>query len=345
MNRDYYATLIRDVIQAKRDWVKKLFLMKGVITCGVGFKHVSDQFTQELAVCVGVEKKLKLSEVADHDLVPSAVDGITTDVLEVGKIVAQGPDRGLYRPCPGGCSVGHRRVTAGTLGSWFQLGNRVVMLSNNHVLADTNKGQLGDPIYQPSVMDGGAYEAHIVATLCDFHYIRFPSAPWMSLLRAYLRKFLPGIRSETNLVDAALAEASHPELAVLEINGPIRPRGFGDPTLGMAVQKVGRTTGHTTGNIEQIRVTVRVDYDGQLATFEDQVMTHSMSGGGDSGSIVLDFDNTIVGLLFSGSPFVTLITPIRHVRDIWPLRIFNSPPESDQIVPEVEEKGPGIYPF
>lgn len=347
MNRDYYAIWLRDVIRAQRHWIKKLFRMKGVITCGVGFKEVGGKFTEELAVCVGVEKKLKLDEISNHDMVPSSVDGVSTDVLEIGKVIAQAPDRARHRPAPGGCSVGHRRVSAGTLGCWFTVDGKPVILSNNHVLANINRGKLGDLIYQPSVMDGGAFTENIIATLCDFHYIRFPSISLLSALRACLRKFLPSIRSETNLVDAALAlrwpmEADAIDPAIREIGCPL---GFGEPTLGQSVQKFGRTTGYTRGTIDQIHVTVRVDYDGRLATFTNQVLTASMSAGGDSGSVILDFDQNIIGLLFSGSPFVTIITPIRLIRDIWPLRILGSPPESRSNVEEVMVKGPGIYAF
>src|SRR5439155_18744113 len=60
------------------------------------------------------------------------------------------------RPCPGGYSIGHPRVTAGTLGGVVRRGKTWgYVLSNNHVLAATNSGTAGDPIYQPGVADGG----------------------------------------------------------------------------------------------------------------------------------------------------------------------------------------------
>jgi len=82
----------------------------------------------------------------------------------------------------------------------------------------------------------------------------------------------------------------------------------------MRVVKSGRTTGFTTGVIEQVDVTVDVGYGaGRVARFTDQVMAGAMSQGGDSGSAVLDEEHRIVGLLFAGSENTTVINRIEHV--------------------------------
>ena len=79
------------------------------------------------------------------------------------------------------------------------------------------------------------------------------------------------------------------------------------------MQKTGRTTGFTQGRITQIDVTTSVDYNGRTATFTDQLMASGMSEGGDSGSVVLDEQKRVIGLLFAGSPRATLINPIQAV--------------------------------
>jgi ribosomal protein S3 len=98
-----------------------------------------------------------------------------------------------------------------------------------------------------------------------------------------------------------------------EILGIGAPQGVREGALGMEVQKSGRTTGHTTGRITQIDVTVQVDYEGQTVTFVDQFMATAMSQGGDSGSAVLDMEGYVTGLLFAGSEMATLINPIQLV--------------------------------
>jgi len=91
------------------------------------------------------------------------------------------------------------------------------------------------------------------------------------------------------------------------------PTGVGEVTLGMEVQKTGRTTGHTQGFVTQIDATVRIDYEGPSALFAGQIVASPMSQGGDSGSAVLDMDRRVVGLLFAGSDAATIFNPIGEV--------------------------------
>jgi len=82
----------------------------------------------------------------------------------------------------------------------------------------------------------------------------------------------------------------------------------------MAIKKSGRTTGLTTGEIQQVDVTVDVQYGaGRIARFSDQLLAGPMSQGGDSGSAVLDNSNNLVGLLFAGSDNSTIVNRIENV--------------------------------
>jgi hypothetical protein len=82
----------------------------------------------------------------------------------------------------------------------------------------------------------------------------------------------------------------------------------------MAIQKSGRTTGFTSGAIQQVDATVQVSYGmGQVATFTDQLVAGAMSAGGDSGSAVLDEGGRVIGLLFAGSESTTIINRIQNV--------------------------------
>ena len=71
-----------------------------------------------------------------------ASDDIPVNVIVTGVIDAQ-PHRFKVRPAPGGVSVGHPRVTAGTLGCLARgrrapRNRRILLLSNNHVIANSN---------------------------------------------------------------------------------------------------------------------------------------------------------------------------------------------------------------
>ena len=116
-------------------------------------------------------------------------------------------------------------------------------------------------------------------------------------------------------MDCALAKPLTPDLVSPDILNIGVPIGVGTATLGTPLQKMGRTTGYTTGQITQLAVTVSVDYGGKIATFRNQLMAGAMSQGGDSGSAVLDMNQRVVGLLFAGSNTTAIINPIQLVLD------------------------------
>src|SRR2546428_7451149 len=86
------------------------------------------------------------------------------------------PRTDLWRPAPGGVSVGHVRITAGTLGGVVRVGGRRGVLSNNHVLANFGAARIGGPILQPRPAGSGA-RAHSIATLERVVGIRVGGAP------------------------------------------------------------------------------------------------------------------------------------------------------------------------
>jgi len=225
-------------------------------------------------------------------------------------------------------SIGHYAITAGTLGCLVRRGDQRLILSNNHVLANSNDASLGDAVYQPGPYDGGG-SADRIATLEDFVPIQFseqqadcPTAMGVANIlngmaallgsRSRLKAVRP--QQEDNLVDAALARPVADTDVMDEILDIGQTQGVADGTLGMAVQKSGRTTGHTRGEILQVDVTVDVGYGGdRVARFADQLVAGAMSQGGDSGSAVLDEGKNLVGLLFAGSDDATVINRIQNV--------------------------------
>ena len=126
-----------------------------------------------------------------------------------------------------------------------------------------------------------------------------------------------------NYVDAAIAkplDESNVLGEILEIGVPV---GLEIGSLGMKIQKSGRTTGLTKGEITQIDVMVNVQYgEGKTALFVNQLMAGAMSSGGDSGSAVLDMDKNLVGLLFAGSEETTIINNMHHVLELLEVTLF-----------------------
>jgi len=118
-----------------------------------------------------------------------------------------------------------------------------------------------------------------------------------------------------NKVDCAIARPASASDVSADILNIGVPAGVRAAQLGMALQKSGRTTGYTQGTINQVDVTVTVNYGGPLATFTGQLLAGAMSQGGDSGSAVLDSSRNVVGLLYAGSTNTTIMNPIQLVLD------------------------------
>jgi len=225
------------------------------------------------------------------------------------------------RPAPGGVSVGHFAITAGTLGC-LCVGlhaprtNRLMVLSNNHVLANSNAGRLGDCIAQPGPYDGGKCPQDQIAILERFVPINFSG----------------GI----NYVDCANAWAwpdrVRRDLVYLS-DGSLHYFNFGTapiaPAVGMLVGKTGRTTQLKAGRITAIGVSVNVNYGGgRVAHFRDQMAIRGTAGdfsaGGDSGSLVWQWAAGLraVGLLYAGGGGTTFANRITRVVSDLDIRLY-----------------------
>ncbi|MBN1928560.1 MAG: hypothetical protein JW764_03370 [Chlorobiaceae bacterium] len=305
---------------------------KNVVATGIGYKISAGKKTGDLSIICSVERKEPSSRLLASEMVPASVDGIPTDVVATGRIRALQPPTGRFRPAPGGVSIGHFEITAGTLGCLVRKNGELFILSNNHVLANSNDAAIGDPILQPGPYDGGLNPADKIAELAEFVPITYSGssstcpvansiADVCNLLAAITgsdtRLQAISVQAAENLVDAALARPVNPADVRNDMLGIGAIAGTAEGTLGMAVKKSGRTTGLTTGEIQQIDVTVNVSYGGdRVAQFHDQLLAGAMSQGGDSGSAVLDTSNNLVGLLFAGSDQTTVINRIQNVFSI-----------------------------
>ena len=305
-----------------------IFSRANVVGVAVGNKAIHGRYTNEPCIVVFVERKWPVEALRRRDIVPKEVDGVLTDVVETGRFMAIPLVQSLdadrtrrMRPAEGGASLGHYRITAGTLGVLARRHGRSVILSNNHVLANANEGQIGDPILQPGPADGGRLQ-DTIARLSEFVPIHFKERDVGTVGRFLMRavgpllgalgltlKRLPSGRM--NLVDAAVAEPIDESLVSSDILGIGRVIGSADASIGLSVRKSGRTTGLTDGKVTAIDAVVEVDYGGgRTAIFREQIVSDVLSQGGDSGSLVVDSRSRAVGLLFAGGPTTTLINPI-----------------------------------
>jgi hypothetical protein len=319
-----------DVVRsALRHSSAALLARANVVATGIGYKVAAGSTTGTLSIVCSVTRKEPMADLAGADRIPASVDGAVVDVVETGVLRAFQAPTERHRPAPGGVSIGHVDITAGTLGCLVKRGNDVFILSNNHVLANSNAAAVGDPILQPGPHDGGTLAGDHIADLADFVPISITGIPSECNIANGIASVLNGVASvlgratrlqaistqaEDNLVDAAIARPLDPADVSNEILNVGTIAGSAEATLGLAIKKMGRTTGFTTGEVTQVDVTANVQYGtGRIATFVDQFMAGAMSAGGDSGSAVLDDSNRLVGLLFAGSETTTIMNRIQNV--------------------------------
>lgn len=298
---------------------KKLLALPNIVGVGIGLKEVGGVQTQDKAIIVLVKKKLPLDQLPKEQQIQPSINGLITDIIEVGEFQAQSIKDFLeqlldilvdvqrtsrVRPAVPGVSIGHYRVSAGTFGAvvYDKRTGEPFILSNNHVLANSSNGRdgrarIGDSIYQPGVADGGTSTNKVLAKLVRYQTLDdFP---------------------RENEVDCALARPIKREDIAPEILEIGLVSGITEPVVGMTVKKSGRTTGLTEGQIRAINVTTQVNYgQGRILRFKNQIFTTRMSEGGDSGSLVVNEKNQAVGLLFAGSDQGTLLNPIAKVLQV-----------------------------
>lgn len=233
--------------------------------------------------------------------IPKEFMDLRTEIVPCTGFQAHSPvRRTALSPIPCGVSVGHYQITAGTLGCLVDIPNSRCILSNNHVLANSNAANTDADIMQPGPHD------------------RTPTSPPRRI--AGLTDYEPFVfGSAVNHIDAAIAALDDPASAIPEIMTLGRPVNPPVPAfLNQSVAKHGRTTGLTFGKVADISFDGKVDVDGRTAYFEDQIAIVGTYGpfseGGDSGSLILDNPGSHpVGLLFAGDNTHTLANPIQAV--------------------------------
>lgn len=319
------AAQVEKVYDSAEELLDKKTNLVGFAT---GVKWKNGEPTGEPALIFLVSQKLTKDMLNKASMLPTKLAEMQTDVMSVGTVFAGGSaDVGIQtltkrvRPARGGYSVGHKNITAGTIGTCVYsilpggtvsppvhgigIPPKFYILSNNHVLANVNAGLAGDAILQPGPLDGGVDPADRIATLTTFIPIQLTPAVL--------------ITSHNNIVDAAIAEGQFHDLdREIYWSGPVRGwRRKSLVSVGTVVKKTGRTTNFTVGRITAVNATVDVNYGfGRVGRFKDQILTTAMSAGGDSGSLVTTLDNIAVGLLYAGSSTVTIANQIENVRSL-----------------------------
>ncbi|MGB9364693.1 MAG: hypothetical protein WCE79_01635 [Xanthobacteraceae bacterium] len=242
------------------------------------------------------------------------------NVIHTGPIDAYA-HRHRERPSPCGISVGHFKVTAGTQGALSRgrsgpRVNRLLLLSNNHVLANSNAGAVGDNIIQPGSFDGGVNPGDRIALLEKWVPINFAAAG-VNYVDCATGWCWP------NLVRKEFIYRSGAAWAYFRVGSTPIPAA-----INMPVGKSGRTTQLTNGRVIDVNASIRVNYGVGVANFRDQITIRGnnmqFSAGGDSGSLIWTWDSrrAPVGLLFAGGGEFTFGNKIARVLDALDINLY-----------------------
>ncbi len=307
-----------------------------IVGVGYGQKYIRGNNTGQEALIILVKKKYPNSELRKGSLLPERMADVPTDIIEVGDIRLLGERMEYRRPAQPGMSLGHYKISAGTFGAVVKdrTTGELLILSNNHVLAnitDGNDGRaaVGDAIIQPGIHDGGKPEECTIAHLCRFVPLhRETVSPQcriakvfekllnncIHVLRPHYRVQVVKESEKLNIVDCAVATPLEPAAINPEILEFGSVAGIKEATPGLFVKKSGRTTGVTFSQVLATNVTFKIGMTEQeYGIFTDQILAGPMSMPGDSGSLVLTEDNYAIGLLFAGSEQATMFNKITNV--------------------------------
>ncbi|KAA2264959.1 hypothetical protein F0L68_07345 [Solihabitans fulvus] len=324
----------RAIRAVKHEVEDDLLALPGVVAVDIGRRTVAGRETGQPAIVVSVLAKLPRERVPAGQLIPAAVRGVPVDVVEDEVVLhrallsADGPPvDGPPLAVPvlgaerhdvvvGGISVGPCRsirlvppdapetgdyVIVGTLGALVTdrtgLG-QVMALTNFHVACVDDAWMVGDEMAHPSRVDGGSCSGTVLGTLAR--------AALSGAVNGAALLLDPAVRYEPSIVDI----------------GPVRGHAVAD--VGARVRKRGRTTALTAGVVVSTDLTLSVDFgDGiGVRTLRDQLRVAADPGfgfgdRGDSGSVLVDEANRIVGLYFAGNAAGThgFANPIARVLD------------------------------
>lgn len=310
-----------DAMIAAREGLEDIvFQFPGVTGIDIGFRDEDVPDPDDLAVRIFVE---------DESAMPTGLLELV-DTMGAPFVVVQRsfgttglPDTSRYRPVVGGVSVASERfastgtVHVGTLGAVARTTTTptplTVGLSNHHVLAVDGNRAFGDRMCQPEPSPLGLITSDHIGQLVSWS---FPEVVY------------------EGVADAAICTIETD--AATEITEIGKVNGTSTATLGMLVQKRGRSTGHTVGIVTNDTTGARlgtylVNYPhlppvldpvhlvmttqrkmvNQIIIMADFPQSIVFGESGDSGSVVVDFDNNIVGLYYGGG-YRTLGDPLRY---------------------------------
>lgn len=292
--RDELLDMNEEFNKVRAQVEKELMEIPGVLSVGVGLKEVKGQIQQKLCFKVTVERKKQKNELKPSEMIPPVIYGFETDVIEMGEAILT-EDYRRYRPLVAGTAIGVSN--SGGYGSFGCLArrnadNKIVLLSNWHVLVNSATNINGERVGQPS--HNGCCKC------CECNEIGVVTDGVLD------RDFDAAIA----LLHGQDADTTPDERYINEILEIGYVAGSAAPVSGEVVYKRGARTGFTKGQISNDNAVFSLTHDiynnlviakrNQLA-ITPTVPAAFYSNRGDSGSVSVNELNQAVGLNFAGA--------------------------------------------
>ena len=319
--------LIENILDITHNHYHALLNLENVNGVGVGFKYINKINTLIPCIHVLVDYKVASKYLTSNNIIPKTYMGINTDVIQTSYPHALNGNIAIsqkFRPLEYGCGISPDRffdegsTLSGTLGcivtrTYLKIFKRYYILSNNHVLTNLNKFPIGTPVIQPSFMSGGISGFNKIATLSDFIPLQFED----------------GDIQPINYVDSALALIKNKSLVSSKIRQLGLVKGFNtdENIIGTNVKKVGFITGLTSGTVLSIGAIQGVTYNNKTikALFKNVIVANLIATSGDSGCMVFNDNNEIIGQLFAGTQSgKSYIIPINTILNLLNVQIYST---------------------
>ncbi len=300
---------------------RQLKLIPGVREVGIGLRRRAGAVVDDAAFVVAVDRKRPLSDLAPGEIVPAAIDGFPTDVVEHREPIlllgfGDENDKKNYKTKVGGISISSDGSSgAGTLGCFCKQtsDNATVMLSCHHVLLD-GSAEIGAGVGQPK------YDYSCCCTCNE------------------IGKVLKGDRN----LDCAIASLKSdvpffPKIRrIKKADGTVEEEGLITGTdvavMNQVVFKIGKRTGLTRGKISLVAPRIEVSVDAAFSRFCNR---------GDSGSVIVEkASGKVVALLYAmpdESGTTGLGKPIAAVQAVMGVTVLPSDPTASYTESMYEE--------
>lgn len=273
---------------------------------GVGIKETDGRHTEELCFRVYVDRKLDRAMLRPEDRLPDTIYGVPTDVLEKMQTELNGgPDSQKYASMRGGVQIrnefhqGDNRIGAGTVGCLARTttGSKLVALTARHVLTD---GLSGTPL--PAVTTVEVGHPRWIKCCCCCSYNEVGSVMKVSAITDLDCGIVELDGSASS--DVASESTEH------EVEGIGTIAGVAQAVCYEKVSKRGAATSLTEG------VVVDVMFEGTKILINPCIGYANFSEPGDSGAVILNASNKVIGLLVGSSRTAANKGVAHHIKPV-----------------------------